>query len=144
MFVSVLLVLACGQSTPDPEAPAEAERPKVVMKKLDGPPPGHVSPSAGSAPTADDGGQSYEAGVQALCDAWKTCPNCRDADAATAAFNLNRNVEKVVTNREVINMFWQWSEQSRADRAKALQAATERAGLESCDIGRMFKDVAGQ
>ncbi len=128
---TLTLVMGCSTSaTREAPAPAPAAAPAPTPEAT----------AAGADAEGAEGGQTFAQGVAALCSAWQTCPNCQGEEAARAAFNLNRHIEKVVTHRDVLKVFYGWGAQSREARGESLKAAVDRAELADCALMAMFEN----
>jgi hypothetical protein len=87
-------------------------------------------------------GQSYEAGVEALCNAPVTCTTCVEADAADKAVRLADHVRSTVHNPEVLSMFESFSSLSPEEKVSALGHAAARARISGCAMQDLWRAVA--
>lgn len=129
-FLICLLLVACSPS----KKPAEEEgENKIAVTAI---PSTAVTtknaPPEPAKPAVDPSGQSFQEGMQRLCDSIQQVDS--DLDPSSRQVAIAKWIDENVKNTQVRELFSIMGEVPPSKRAGMMQAAAAKAGLESCPI----------
>ncbi len=78
------------------------------------------------------GCQSYETGVEVICQAPKRCAECMEAPPDQQTRKLAQHIEKLLRNGEAKKLMDQMAGAPAEEKVKLLREAAERAQLTGC------------
>lgn len=78
--------------------------------------------------------QSYEKGVEVICQGPNSCAECANVDPSMRMALMARAIEDGLGNGQAIELFGAMAAMSPAERVAKLEAEAKAAGLASCPL----------
>lgn len=89
------------------------------------------------------GCQSYEEGVEVICEGPNDCSECAQVVPEMRGQVMARQIEKGLSNGEAKKLFDECAMLAPADRAAKLRAEAEKAGLATCPMADSWETFEG-
>jgi hypothetical protein len=78
--------------------------------------------------------QSYEKGIEAICQGPNSCAECANADPSMRMAMMAKSIEDNLSNGKATDLFGAMAAMSPAERVAKLAAEAKAAGLASCPM----------
>jgi len=86
--------------------------------------------------------QSYEKGIEVICQAPNTCQECANADPSMRMPMLAHAIEEGLSNGKATDLFAALAALTPEQRAATLAAEAKAAGLAGCPLADEFRQAA--
>lgn len=88
------------------------------------------------------GCQSYEKGIEVICQGPNNCPECANLDPSMRMAFVAKNIDDGLSNGKATDLFASLAALSPAERGAVLDAEAKAAGLADCPLADSFRAAA--
>ncbi|MCK9459038.1 MAG: hypothetical protein M0R80_05310 [Proteobacteria bacterium] len=86
--------------------------------------------------------QSYEKGVEVICQGPNSCAECANIDPSMRMAMMAKSIDDNLSNGKATDLFGAMAAMSPAERVAKLEAEAKAAGLASCPLVDELREAA--